>query len=91
MNGVGLSSRIDFAIGRFKDRDFILCPYFCKSLLGSTAFSYGLYCIGACLCLKKGVPITRSYVVSIPAGISLFGWYMSREDSVFVVSRNSIE
>ena len=54
-------------------------PRFVKSFLGSASFSYGIYCIGACLCMKFQKPVARSLLVSIPGGLSCFGFMYSHE------------
>lgn len=48
-------------------------PKLIKSGIGSASFAYGLYCIGACLCIKFKKPLNRSLLVSIPAGVTCFG------------------
>jgi hypothetical protein len=45
-----------------------------KTLVSSASFSYGLFCIGACLCMRQKVPISRSYLISVPAFGGMFGW-----------------
>lgn len=53
--------------------DVIREPKFVKSLIGSSAMGYGLYCIGACLCMKFNKPLARSLLVSAPASVACFG------------------
>jgi hypothetical protein len=34
---------------------------------------YGLYCIGACLCMKYSKPLARSLLFAVPASAACFG------------------
>jgi len=69
---------------RIEDPNFLVSPYFIRSFIGSSAFGYGIYSIAACLLLKRGIPINRGYLVSIPAFTGLLGWQLSQDDPFFV-------
>jgi hypothetical protein len=51
----------------FIDFNELTKPEYVRPLIASASFSYGLYCIGVCLCLRKNISKNRSYLVSIPA------------------------
>jgi hypothetical protein len=72
---------------RVRDPQFLVSPYFIRSLIASSAFSYGVFSISACLLLKRKLPVNRGYFISIPAFSGLLGWSLTQEDPIFVYTR----
>ena len=62
------------------DEKFLRSPKCVKSFISAASSSYGVYSIGACLCMKKGVPLTRSFFVAVPLFFSVLGYGITRPD-----------
>lgn len=58
--------------------EFFKSPRFVKATLKAATFSYGIFCLSACLLMRKGKSINRGYLASIPAGIITFAYSVTR-------------
>lgn len=82
MDSVGSSWREK--IMRVRDPQFLVSPYFVRSVIAASAFSYGIFSISACLLIKKKLPVQRGYLISVPAFSALLGWSLTQDDPIFV-------
>lgn len=66
-----------FRIHEFSVKTFTE-PKFIRSAIAASSMSYGLYCIGACLCMRSGKSLSRSLVVAAPSGLACFAFLYTR-------------
>lgn len=57
---------------------FLKSPRFVRSLVMSGSFSYGLFCLSACLLMSRKKPVNRGYFVSVPVFCGTFAYTLTR-------------